>query len=336
MKVFITGIAGFLGSQLACTLLADGHDVSGCDNLIGGYIDNVPEDADFHQVDCRYLNAMKKLTQDKDIVIHTACSAYEGLSVFSPHLVTQNTSQIAATVYSACSENKVGRVINCSSMARYGRQDTVPFTEDMVPNPIDPYGVAKVASEKTLHILSQVHGFEYVNLVPHNIIGPHQKFDDPYRNVASIMINLMLRGHQPIIYGDGQQKRCFSDVRDILPCFTRAMVDESVVGETVNIGPDEEFVTILELSEIIADVLNFKQFDPVFVPPRPQEVKHAGCSADKARKMLAYETKHTLRQSIETLAEWIESRRPRKFRYSLDIEIVNDKCPKTWTDHLFK
>ena len=336
MKVFITGIAGFLGSQLAYRLLDEGHDVSGCDNLIGGYIDNVPEDADFHQVDCRYLNAMKKLTAGQDIVIHAACSAYEGLSVFSPHLVTQNTSQISATVYSACAANRIKRVINCSSMARYGAQDRVPFTEDMVPQPIDPYGVAKVASEQTLHILSEVHGFEYVNLVPHNIIGPHQKYDDPYRNVASIMINLMLRGHQPIIYGDGQQKRCFSDVRDILPCFTRAMVDEHIVGQTINIGPDEEFVTILELAKLIADVLSFKNLDPIFVDPRPQEVKHATCSADKARKLLGYETRHTLRESIETLASWIASKRPRKFRYALDIEIINDRCPKTWIQKLFK
>jgi UDP-glucose 4-epimerase len=336
MKVFITGIAGFLGSQLAYQLLEEKHEVSGCDNLIGGYIENIPEDADFYQVDCQYLNAMKKLTAGHDVVIHAACTAYEGLSVFSPHLVTQNTSQISATVFSACAANNVKRVINCSSMARYGEQERYPFTEDMAPNPIDPYGVAKLASEQTLKILSEVHGFEQVNLVPHNIIGPHQKFDDPYRNVASIMINLMLRGHQPIIYGDGQQKRCFSDVRDILSCFTNAMVQNNVVGETINIGPDEEFVTIVELAELIRDVLSFKNFDPLFVDPRPREVKHATCSADKARRLLYYKTQHTLRESIEHLASWIESKRPRKFRYSLDVEIVNDKCPKTWTERLFK
>lgn len=335
MKIFITGIAGFLGSQLAHRLLDEGHEVSGCDNLIGGYIDNIPEDAEFHQVDCQFLNAMKKLTRGQDVVIHTACSAYEGLSVFSPHLVTHNTSQISVTVFSACAENSVQRVVNCSSMARYGVQSVTPFTEDMTPNPVDPYGVAKVASEQTLRILSDVHGFEHVNLVPHNIIGPHQKYDDPYRNVASIMINLMLRGQQPIIYGDGQQQRCFSDVRDILPCFTRALTQENVVGETINIGPDEEVISILELAELIADVLSFDNFDPVFVDPRPQEVKYATCSADKARKLLSYETRHTLRDSIETLAEWIESKRPRKFRYALDLEILNEKCPKTWTEKLF-
>ena len=115
---------------------------------------------------------MKKLTKDVDLVIHTACTAYEGLSVFSPYLVGQNTYQISMSIFTAVAENKIPKIINFSSMARYGTQDTVPFTEDMVPQPQDPYGVAKYASEETLKILSEVHNFEYVNLVPHNIIGP--------------------------------------------------------------------------------------------------------------------------------------------------------------------
>ena len=82
MKIFVTGIAGFLGGHVAENLLATGHEVSGCDNLIGGYLDNVPEDADFYQVDAIYLNQMKKLTKGADIVIHTACTAYEGFECF--------------------------------------------------------------------------------------------------------------------------------------------------------------------------------------------------------------------------------------------------------------
>jgi UDP-glucose 4-epimerase len=336
MKTFITGIAGFLGSHLAQRLIEEGHHVSGCDNLVGGYQDNVPQDADFHQVDCTYLNAMKKLIAGQDVVIHAACTAYEGLSVFSPHLITHNTFQISSTIFTACAANKIKRVINCSSMARYGRQDTLPFTEDMVPNPVDPYGVSKLGAEKVLEILAEVHGFEFVNLVPHNIIGVHQKYDDPFRNVAAIMINLMLGGKQPIIYGDGRQKRCFSDVRDILPCFVQALTSSEAASQTINIGPDEEFITILELAELIADVLNFKKLDPIFVDPRPQEVKLAGCSAEKSRKILGYKTGHTLRDSIRDMAAWIEKRGTRKFRYHLDIEILNEKTPRTWTNKMFQ
>ena len=207
MRVFISGIAGFLGSHLADQFLQDGHEVVGCDSLIGGELDNVPSDAEFYQYDCCYRNSMLKITKDCDIVYHTAATAYEGLSVFSPHLITQNIVTGSVALFSAAIENKVKRIIFCSSMARYGTNQ-VPFLESFTPNPQDPYGIAKVAAENILKNLCEVHGVEYVIAVPHNIIGPRQKYDDPYRNVASIMINLMLQNRQPIIYGDGKQKRC--------------------------------------------------------------------------------------------------------------------------------
>ena len=94
-------------------------------------------------------------------------------------------------------------------MARYGNQKA-PFTEEMTPKPEDPYGIAKVAAEDTLKLLSEVHGLNYNIAVPHNIVGPNQKYDDPYRNVMSIFINRNLQGKPSIIYGDGMQQRCFS------------------------------------------------------------------------------------------------------------------------------
>ncbi len=334
MKIFISGVAGFLGSHLADVMLAEGHKVIGVDNLIGGYLDNVPEDVEFYQVDCRYLNTMKKLMKDADIVYHTACTAYEGLSVFSPELVCENTYQITASLISAAASQNVKRFVYCSSMARYGSQDVVPFTEDMIPKPQYPYGISKYAAENLIRCLCEVHGMEFVIAVPHNIIGPRQKYDDPYRNVASIMINLMLQGRQPIIYGDGLQKRCFSFVQDDIDCLKKLAFQDNVVGEVINIGPDEEFVTINELAETIADLLDF-DLNPIYVPDRPQEVKLATCSADKARRLLGYETKYTLRQGLTEMIAYIKEKKPRKFRYHLDLEIVNEKTPRTWKDRLF-
>lgn len=333
-KIFITGIAGFLGSHLADVLLKAGHEVHGCDNLQGGYFENIPKNAIFHQADCKCLNTMNKLFKDIDIIYHTACTAYEGLSVFSPHLVVQNTMQVTTTVTSAAISQGVKRIVNFSSMARYGKQSKVPFTEDMIPMPQDPYGIAKYAAEQLLNCLSFVHGIEVVHAVPHNIIGQRQKYDDPFRNVASIMINLMLQERQPIIYGNGEQKRCFSFVQDIIGCLTKLAFLPEVVGETINIGPDEEFITINELATTIADMLNF-ELNPIYVPNRPQEVKLATCSADKARRLLGYKTQYTLRQGLQEIIDYIQERGTRKFKYHLDVEIINDKTPKTWTNKMF-
>ena len=202
---FITGIAGFIGSHLAERLLADGHRVSGCDNLFGGYHDNVPVGAEFHQLDLINRDGIVPLLKGVDVVYHCAATAYEGFSVFSPHVVTQNVYGITTSLMSASVASKVKRFVFCSSMGRYGTQERTPFTEDMTPLPQDPYGIAKYASELTVANLATVHGMEYVIAVPHCVIGPRQKYDDPYRNVASIMINLILQGRQPIIYADDKR-----------------------------------------------------------------------------------------------------------------------------------
>lgn len=333
MKIFVSGIAGFLGSHLADAFIKDGHHVVGCDSLIGGELSNVPAEAEFYQYDCCYRNSMLKITKGCDLVYHTAATAYEGLSVFSPHLITNNIVTGSVSLFSAAIENKVKRIVFCSSMARYGT-NKVPFREDYTPKPQDPYGIAKVAAEDILKNLCEVHNVEYVIAVPHNIIGPRQKYDDPYRNVASIMINLMLQNRQPIIYGDGKQKRCFSYVDDDLFCLKEMATSKKVLRQTINIGPDEEFITINELAEKIANQLQVN-LNPRYMRGRPQEVLEATCSADKARKLLNYKTKTSLDDGISKMIEYIKAKGPKKFRYHLDIEIINSKTPDTWKKKIF-
>ena len=217
MRIFVSGIAGFLGSHLAERLISLGHDVVGCDSLLGGELINVPPDAEFYQYDCRDFNAMSKVLRGCEVVYHCAATAYEGLSVFAPAMIMDNIVTGSVSVFSSAIANGARRIVFCSSMARYGTNKT-PFLESYQPRPQDPYGIAKVAAERALTNLAQVHGLEYAIAVPHNIIGARQKFDDPYRNVASIMANLMLQGRSPYIYGDGEQQRCFSHVEDCLSC----------------------------------------------------------------------------------------------------------------------
>ncbi len=333
-SVFITGIAGFLGSHLADKFLAEGYKVKGIDNLIGGYRDNVPEGAEFVHADLLDLNGLSEHMKGYDLVYHTACTAYEGLSVFSPSLVVSNTSQISVNTFTAAVQSGAKRFVHCSSMARYGTQDTYPFTEDMTPKPQDPYGIAKYSAELLLQNLSEIHGLDLVIAVPHNIIGSRQKYDDPFRNVASIMINLMLQNRQPVIYGDGSQIRCFSDIADDIDCLYEFAINDDAIGDIFNIGPDEEPVTIIELAEIIANQLKFN-LNPKFMPGRPQEVKFATCSADKIRNKFGYSTKISLEESIANQIEFIRTRGVKKFEYHLPIEIISEATPKTWTEKLF-
>lgn len=332
-RIFISGVAGFLGSHLADAFLAEGHSVVGNDNMIGGYLDNVPEAVEFHQFDCNDFSKLKELMQGVDIVYHCAATAYEGLSVFSPHMVTQNIVTASTGVISAAIANNVKRFVMCSSMARYGT-NRVPFTEDMIPNPQDPYGIGKYASELMLRNLAETHGMEWVIAVPHNIVGPRQKYDDPYRNVASIFINLMLHGRQPYIYGDGNQMRCFSFVSDDVQPLMQMAFNDNCVGEVINIGPDDEFITINDLAVTIAKLLKF-DLDINYTKGRPQEVLLANCSADKARRLLGYNPSIKLEDGLGQMIEWIRERGPRPFIYHLDLEFVNEKTPDTWSKRLF-
>jgi UDP-glucose 4-epimerase len=331
--VFVSGIAGFLGSHLAERLLQLGHRVSGCDNLSGGYNDNVPNGAEFFEVDCCDLDAMKRITKGCEVVVHAAASAHEGLSVFSPTLIVRNNVQASVATFTAAISNGAKRIVYCSSMARYG-DNPVPFTEDQPTNPKDPYGIAKVTGEQLLWMLAATHGIEGVVAVPHNIIGTRQKYDDPYRNVASIMANLMLQGRQPYIYGDGSQKRCFSPVQDVVDCLVKLALDPGMHGLTVNVGPDEGFITIGELSERVARIVGFENLQPIHVPDRPCEVKLATCSAELARGKLGYRKQRSLDESLADIVGYIRKRGVRKFDYAFDLEIVSDKTPRTWKDRL--
>lgn len=325
MRVFISGIAGFLGSHLAEKFILDGHEVSGCDNLIGGSKENIPYGARFFEYDCRDFDANKEAI-DADIVYHCAATAHEGLSVFSPAFITRNIYEASVSVFSAAIAGGVKRLVFCSSMARYGA-NPIPFTEDMEPRPQDPYGIAKVAAEQTLKCLCEVHGMEYVIAVPHNIIGPRQKYTDPYRNVASIMINRMKQGKHPIVYGDGEQVRCFSYIDDVLSCLTK-MTD--CPQGVYNIGPDEHWTKINELVEAINYVLG-THYRAEHIPDRPQEVRYATCSSDKAREVLGYKTETGLIDDLRKMAEHID---PKPFEYDYPIEILSERTPRTWTEKL--
>ena len=280
-KIFITGVAGFLGSHLADALLAAGHEVGGNDNLSGGDISNVPHDVAFHHLDCNHRDELAAALVGYTHLVHCAAAPYEGLSFFSPEYITRNIVGASVATYSAAIASGVGRIVHCSSMARYGAQES-PFREDQQPTPQDPYGIGKLATESLLRNLCETHDIEYSIAVPGNIIGPRQAYDDPFRGVTSIMINLALRGRELIIFGDGEQKRRFAPVDSCVDALMRMLFD-SVNGEVINIGPSiGTAISINDLAALIWAACGHNGLPKVkHVSERVGDVKFAYCDVTK-------------------------------------------------------
>jgi UDP-glucose 4-epimerase len=332
-KVLITGIGGLLGSTFARYLINKGcYEVIGIDNMIGGVIGNVPEKATYIEGDITDTELMTKLCEGVDTVFHTAALPYEGLSVFSPAIVTQSIVFGTVSVASACLANNVRLLINCSSMARYGDQQP-PFTENMQRKPVDPYGLAKAQAEEHLEMLNEIHGLNFITVVPHNVIGVGQRYYDPFRNVVGIMINRTLQGKPIIVYGDGEQKRSFSNVYDCIEAVYKIMIsDRNISRQVFNIGPDDNEISIKQLAYKVGHFCekypNLQHF-----PDRPREVKNAYCSSDKIRKEFNYNASITVDQTLKDMVAWIKPQ-VRDFEYHLKLEFITDETPKTWTDKL--
>ena len=333
MNIFITGVAGFLGSNLADFYIKKNFNVFGCDNLVGGDLDNVDKKVKFFKADCEDLPRMKSLIKNIDVVIHAAAFAHESLSIFSPNLISKNIINGSTAVFSAAIQNKVKRIVFCSSIARYGNAK-IPYLENSNPMPVDPYGICKLAAEKILINLCQTYGIEYNIAIPYNIIGIKQKYDDPYRNVASIMINLMLQNRQPIIYGDGEQTRSFSDIDDCIFCLDKLVRDPKIISEVINIGPGaDERISVNNLFGEISNQLKFNK-SPIYKPERVNEIKNAICSSAKASKKLGYRSKKSFKKVISKMVSHIKKKGPKKFIYNYDLEIVNEITPDTWKNKI--
>lgn len=340
-KIIITGSAGLIGSHLANKFLELGWLVTGIDNLIGGYYTNMPmsnENFDYINADILDVVYMKDIFNKikPELVIHCAALAHEGLSVFSPKTITENIYSGTISIASAAIESKTKYFINTSSMARYGDAEA-PFKEDVLPQPIDPYGLAKLHAEEQLNLLSDIHGIKVFHVVPHNVCGPHQCYTDPFRNVVSIFANRILHERPVFIYGDGEQQRSFSHVTDCVNAFITLCENRTTIknGSVFNIGPDDgSEISISKLASIVGKYFNVTPTIN-YIPGRPREVRDAWVSTSKARNELAYTTSFTTEDTIRDTVLWMKQQPKMDFNYHLRLEIINDKTPKTWTEQLF-
>jgi UDP-glucose 4-epimerase len=334
MRTFVTGIAGFLGARLAAEAIDRGWEAAGIDSMLSADAANVPDGVQWERADCRDPHAYQDLLDGVDVVYHCAAAPYEGLSVFSPQVVWENTCISTIGLLRASINAGVKRFVFTSSMSRYGHGEA-PFTEEMPTAPVDPYGVAKVAAEDAVKNLCDLHGVEWCIAVPHNVFGPGQRYWDPYRNVPAIMANRVLSGKPPVVYGDGSHRRSLSYIADVVAPMIAMAGDPAAAGQVFNVGPGGAGVTIRELAHKIVRLAG-AGFEPEFYPDRPSEVRDAYCSDEKTRRVLGYECQWDLDAGLEKLIAWIAEKGPRPFDYHLPLEITNTplQTPRTWTERL--
>ena len=341
-KILVTGAAGFMGSHLVDYLLAEGHRVYGVDDLSGGYLRNVNPRCRFTKLDLFYQDSVRIYIEHikPEIIYHLAADATEGRSQFTPINCSQRNYMAYLNLLIPAIRAGFEKMVLTSSMSVYGAQRP-PFSEEMEAKPEDIYGTNKAAMEKTTQILSEVHGFRYTILRPHNVFGPRQNLADPYRNVIGIFINCLLNNRNFYIYGDGEQKRSFSYIDDLTPCLARAGFAKSSDYEIINIGPREE----ISINKLAGEVLSHFVEDPKnppahlkpeHLPNRPKEVKNAFCTEDKARRLLGYSTKVNLAEGISKMVRWARKLGPQKFIFLEELEITSPSAPKTWTHKLLR
>lgn len=338
-KILVTGSAGFMGSHLYDRLFKLGNEVYGIDDLSGGFMRNVSQKKFFTKLDLRNRVKTAKYVEElkPDLIFHLAADATEGRSQFTPFSALDRNLVAYMNLLVPAIKHGLKKVVLTSSMSVYGKQQ-VPFREDMITMPEDVYGISKASMEGVTKVLSQVHDFKYVIIRPHNVYGPRQNLSDPYRNVIGIFINRLLHNKYFYIYGDGNQKRAFSYIDDVMPAMIKAAFKKECEGRIFNLGSNDP-ITLNKLSEaVLKEFLRVKNIPPKFrpkhLPDRPQEVKLAYCSHKEAEKFLNFKPKTNLRDGIKEMIKWAQSIGPQLFTYLDKLDLENKKVPKTWKKKL--
>ena len=290
----ITGIGGFIGSSLARELLQRGGQVRGVDNFSTGKRENLTQilgQIDFREADILDLDAMKLACAGVDYVLHQAAIPSVPKSVLDP--IGSNRANVDGTVnvLVAARDAKVKRVIYAASSSAYGDTPTLPKHEGMTPDPISPYAVAKLASERYMISFYRCYGLETVALRYFNIFGPRQDPSSPYSGVLAKFITQMLNGQQPTIFGDGEQSRDFTFIdnaveANLLACKAPAA---QVAGKVFNVATGRR-ITLNETFRLLQRLTSYSG-SPLYAAERGGDIKHSLADISSAEKHLGYKPK---------------------------------------------
>jgi len=316
-RVLITGVAGFIGSNLADRLLELGANVISVDNLFNGRLENLDmalknKNFEFHKGDIRDLNFLLDLFKDVDIVYHQAAFTSVPQSVKMPENCNDVNVNGVLNILNAARRMDVEKIIFASSSSVYGDTPTLPKKEDMRRLPISPYGVAKLASEAYMQVYHHVYGLKTTSLRYFNVFGPRQR-DSPYSGVIAIWLGRIIQNEDLIVFGDGKNSRDFTYIKDIVQANILA-AEHDAPGEILNIGANLP-IALTDLAKLMLKITNKEHLKIIYTNPRPGDIIHSYADISKAMDMIKFQPQFNQEQGLKDYFKWYSN------NYGIDLQI---------------
>jgi nucleoside-diphosphate-sugar epimerase len=311
MKALVTGGAGFIGSNLADTLLEKGARVAIIDNLTTGFRENLDEmngEFDFIEGDINDDAVLSKALDGVDVVFHQAALPSVPRSVDDPAETHRACLDGTFNLLVKSKAAGVRRFVYAASSSAYGDQPVLPKVETMRPDPLSPYAVAKLAGEYYCSAFHNVYGMETISLRYFNVFGPRQSPSSMYSGVISRFIDALMTGEPAVIFGDGEQSRDFTYIANVVDANINASQTTKGLGETMNVANGSR-ITLNELFELLKRITGHKNAAITFEPPRSGDVKHSQADNSRAIECLNYREIVGLEEGLRRTIEWWKSSR---------------------------
>jgi len=302
----VTGGAGFIGSNIASALAASGARVRIIDDLSTGYLENLNEiggDIDFVKASVADESALLRALEDVELVFHEAAIPSVPRSVENPRQTHIASVDSTFSLLLASKEKKVRRVIYAASSSAYGDQPTLPKREDMLPDPLSPYAVAKLVGEYYCQVFTRVYDLETLSLRYFNVFGPRQDPSSQYSGVISRFISALLQGQQPVIYGDGEHSRDFTYIDNVVEANLTAAETNKGLGSVINIATGKR-ITLNELLQEVKSLTGREHVKADYQRPRAGDVVHSLADISRAREFLGFEPRVGLREGLQLTIDW--------------------------------
>ena len=327
-KILVTGGAGFIGSHLVNYLIKKKYHVVVIDNLSGGFRRNVNKEAIFIRGTITNYQTLERIFQKHhfDYVFHLAAYAAEGLSHFVRRFNYQNNLIGSVNLINLSVKHKIKRFVFTSSIAVYG-SGCLPMNETQTPLPEDPYGIAKYAIELDLKSSSRLFDLKYTIYRPHNIYGPNQNINDPYRNVIGIFLKAIVEKQFLPIFGDGTQKRAFTYIDDIVAPLSNSINLASTINQTINIGTDK-IVSVNELAQLVSKITNSNC--KIKYLKKRKEVDNAYCSHKKFVDIFKTNKNTPLDVGLLKTFEWVKKNYKNLKQSKLPNIEIDQNLPEIW------